>query len=78
MYQWRSWGHLTSRALRPAQARGVRGQSPAKILIFEVWIGHFLRFQGEIHAKRATKKRVITDKRKFFFFLKFVFPQYLI
>jgi hypothetical protein len=67
--QWRSWGHLTSRALRPTQARGVRGHAPpGKILIFEVWNGHFLRFQGEIHAKRATKKRVITDKRKMFSF----------
>ena len=28
LVQWRSWGHLTSRALRPAQARGVRGMHP--------------------------------------------------
>ena len=36
--------------------------TPGKILIFELWNGHFLRFQGEIHAKRAIKKRVIRGK----------------
>jgi hypothetical protein len=65
--QWWSWRHFTSHAPRLAQARGPGACTPGKILIFELWNGHFLRFQGEIHAKRAIKKRVIRGNFTIYF-----------
>lgn len=49
-------GKLSSHAPRPADPRGAGACWPGDFSIFEVWNGHFPRYQGEMHANRIAKK----------------------